>query len=69
MEKEIIINISPNAGNVLELAFKEPILGFITAYNGKQIRGLAMSDGKNKTVYLDKHSSASEVRKAPPFFA
>lgn len=51
----------------LNLAFEEPILGFITKYNWKQIRGLAVSDGKNKTIYFDKRFSESEVRKAPPF--
>lgn len=32
---EEIINILPNAGNVLELALEEPILGFIFTYEWK----------------------------------
>lgn len=30
---EEIIAVSPNAGNVLELALEEPILGFILTYS------------------------------------
>lgn len=43
---EEIITISPNIGNVIELALEEPILGFIITYKWQLIRGLAMSTGK-----------------------